>query len=124
MNQVQWTAESGRNVSLELLTERTVNADGDLVNVPDWQIRLTIDGLPAFGSVKLTTVPEYDGLVMDAGLLGRQRIIVRVPEEHRIEVETLVTEYKAEINRRIDNDLTVAKEYEEGRERMRKVMGY
>ncbi len=62
--------------------------------------------------------PTY-GTILDAG-----RIKVRVPADQAAAVKALVAEYRAEVERRIDADLAVSKEYDEGRERMRRVMGY
>jgi hypothetical protein len=118
MKRIEWTAESGKAVALTLATERTINADGDLVTVPDWDLRLEVAGLSAIYNFQVAEHPTY-GTILDAG-----RIKVRVPADQAAAVKALVAEYRAEVERRIDADLAASKEYDEGRERMRKVMGY
>ena len=115
MKRIEWTAESGKAVALTLATERTINADGDLVTAPAWDLRLEVAGLSAIYDFQVAEHPTYSH--PDAG-----RIKVRVPARPGRSGQG--AEYRAEVERRIDADLAVSKEYDEGRERMRRVMGY
>ena len=118
MKQITWTAQSGKEIALTLHTERTINADGDRVTVDAYNLTLEVTGVTGLYSFRLTTHPEH-GDILDAG-----HVKIKVPADKIEAVAALMDEYETEINRRIDAQMAVDAEYEEGRERMRQIMGY
>lgn len=124
---VAWMTGTGKQatVDIELVTSRTINLDGDKHTVPCCEIEITasVEGLGIVGTGEPTTIPANGrNLVACIGKLG-------LTSETRALVEAAIAEIKAspEWTAKVAAQaaaIASSAQYEAGRERMHRVMGY
>lgn len=130
MRTIKWTLTDGRAVTytVELVTEREVNADGDRMTVPCCEIveRCEIPGATIIGdAVPLSTPKVQGGKTLVAVIGGKVGITADIYGQilaARAEAEA-TPEWQAKLVAERANAAGIA-EYEAHRKRMRKVMGY
>ena len=116
-NLVSFVTAGGKNIDVELVTERVNLADSNFTN-SCWDLVVRVDGRYQPGCYEIIDHPEH------GEVLAWHRVMVKIPAEHSAAIHDILTRYRVgrdEINR-------LAREadakYEARRAHMRKVMGY
>jgi len=125
-----WKLSNGKaaDVTVELRTERTINADGDVMVVPCCELTVLghVEGIGLMGEgVVRLPAPQMVGAVQIVGSCGR----LGIPEAQMVEIEGAIAAAKASPEWRA-HEANAARIEREGREydrhtaKMRRVMGY
>lgn len=123
---IEWQTKDGRKVTVtvELETNRTINADGDKITVPVCEMNITAEvegmGVVGMGGVQ-NVVVNTQGIVARIGKLAITADNLDRINEAIAEVEA-TPEWKEKV-RRHERDMKVGEEYEAHRIKMEKIMG-
>lgn len=113
------TTAKGAQLRLFIRTETQSPGDHNFM-APCWDLVVAIgDNAPVVAEV---TEHAVHGLCIK-GSLGSKPFLAPVPEAYRAAVRALATEYKTEVERRLNAALAADQKYEAHRETMRRVLG-
>ena len=125
METITWTTKTGKavEVTVELKTTRTINADGDKVDVKccKMEIFAKVEGMGIVGSGRPERIKQGD-LVANIGKLGINAENLAKIESAIADIEA-TPEWQAKLAARPQAEKE-EREYDAHRAKMRKVMGY
>lgn len=115
MKTITWTTPKGTEITLTLSTEKRINADGDISMVHDWDLTAKA-GTTYLHRPTIKTHPTV-GICLNDG-----KNWAPIASAVLDEVTALVSEFRTELDRRINANIKVDREYEAHTNRMRRAM--